>query len=196
MRLVKSNSDFFSSVEHALTGIDPKWREYTGGLIVGSHEPANLQEKLDLIQRAREDKVPLLGICLGLQLMLVEYARNVLRLDANSTEIEPETPHPVIIKMPSMRVGIRPVTYKDTTTQESHWHNYRFNTDYNDMFKDWELVFSGEVLELARLKGHPYFMGTQFHPEYQSSSEKPHPILKEFIEKCKATAAGPRLLGR
>lgn len=181
MELIKAKSDFYTSVEKALQEIDPNWQKYPGLIVVGSHALENVEEKLQKIQEARATGTPFLGICFGFQLMLIEYARNVLGIkDATSEEIGPGTP--IITKMPSLRVGLLPAAKQ----MESFWHNYKFNPLFTfDYREKWRLAFQDDVLVLAYLKSHPYFMGVQFHPEYQSTKDKPHLILKEFIHVCK-----------
>jgi CTP synthase len=120
---------------------------------------------------------------MGFQLSIIEFARNVVGLvDANSTEIDPDTTAPVVEKMDALRVGMRPVGSR----MESFWHNYAVNEQFLDIFinNGWNFVKS-EVIAQGRLNGPKYFLGTQYHPEYQSTKEKPHPILKEFIEYAK-----------
>ncbi len=185
MEIVKSESDFYISVEKALDEIDSKWRDYKGVIVLGSHAPTDIEEKIRLIKEARENNVPCLGICMGMQLMAIEYARNILGiLDATSEEIGPGTP--IIKKLPEMRVGIRPVVWKGKTSMESHWHHYGFNNEFYAMFGDWEMVFTDRIAEVMQLKtGHPFMVGLQFHPEYQSSKKHPHPLLANFIAACK-----------
>ena len=185
---MSSENDFDTSVLKALEEIDPEYHKYHGLLAVGSHTPVDLDFKLEKLKEARENKIPTLGICLGMQMMVIEYARNILRLQlANSTEVDPKSKYQVIHKLNKLRVGIKPVIWNNIKTMESHWHNYWFNNYYKDRYmEDWDMSFSGGILEVMRLKGHPHFLGIQFHAEYQSSKEKPHPILVEFVEQCKS----------
>ena len=189
MKLIVSRSDFVTSVFEALDNIDTKWHKYNGLILVGTHAPKknDIEEKIDAIRKARESGLPFLGICFGFQLMLIEYARNVLGIkEATTKELYPNTKEPVIAKLPALRVGIRPVTWQGETRMESHWHKYAFARRYAERFSsDWELSFTDGILEVARLRDNNFFMGTQFHPEYQSSKSNPHPILKEFINECK-----------
>lgn len=197
MRLVKSENDFYTSLEKALGEIDPDYWNYPGVIVMGTHGPMEVDEKLEEIKKAREEGIPFLGICFGLQMAVVEYARNVLGLKgANSTEIDLKTPHPVITKLPELRVGIYGVHWPSFGSRmESHWHNYAFNKKYDAEFqKDFYVSYTNDVAEIMQLRDHPFFMLMQFHPEYESSKSKPHPILKEFIEKCKDfSVAGPNL---
>jgi CTP synthase len=186
MLISNLKTDFHTTVEKALYEIDPDFDRYDGLIITGSHAPEDIDSKIQLIKYAREEKVPFLGVCMGMQLMMIEYARNVLGIkDATTEEVGSGTP--IIVKMPQLRVGMKNVMGK----MESHWHNYKFNPLYSFEFqKDWHLVYDTEigkdiVLEIATLDPHPYFTGVQFHPEYQSSKQKPHPILLRFLQACK-----------
>lgn len=178
--------------------IDPEYKKYPGVIITGTHQPLDWERKLEMIQLAREHNVPFLGICMGMQLMLVEYAKNVINMvDANSEEIDKDCLHPVVIKMDHLRVGIKPVQMKNPVTgeeyesMESHWHNYKFNDKYTEIYEHngMEFIFTDDggvsVAEVAILKGRPSFIGVQFHPEYQSSKKKPHPLLVEFLNVCR-----------
>ncbi len=184
MDFVKSDGDFTTSTEKALTEIDPKWKKYPGVIVFGTHGFKDVEKKLELIRKAREKKIPFFGECAGFELMAIEYARNVLGLeDANSTEIKPLCADPVIHKCKELRVGI----FDADGRKESFWHNYKFNPYYLDKFYKggWTISTQGDVVVRMELGGHPFFVGTQYHPSYQSSKEKPHPILKRFIEKCR-----------
>ncbi len=177
MEIIKTDNDFTTTVEKALDEINKNWRNLPGVVVAGSHTPILVEEKIELIRKAREANLPFLGLCMGFQLMLIEYARNVLDIkDATSEEIGQGSP--IIKKMPKLRVGLFPVG----DGMESFWHNYKFNPIYTfDFRKDWKLVFEQEVLVVAKLKENKFHIGTQFHPEYQSSKDKPHLILKEFL---------------
>ncbi len=169
--------------------------------------------KVQAIQYAREHNIPFLGLCYGMQMAAVEFARNVLGLkNANSSEVDPNTEHPVIHIMPdqeqriikreyggTIRLGSYPCRikegtkliniYQKTDINERHRHRYEFNNDYRDMFETQGLVFSGlspdgKLVEALELPNHPFFVATQFHPEYQSSFEKPHPLFVAFFSAC------------
>lgn len=187
--IVHSENDFITSVEKSLKEIDPYWQDYQGVLVVGSHSPTNIDEKIDLLRGAREANIPALGICMGMQLMAVEYARNKLGLlEAQTEEVNPHTPVNIITKMPELRVGVKEVTWNGKKTQESHWHNFKFNTDYTRFFKDdWEMSETDGIIEVMKLKDHLFYTGVQFHPEYNSTIGKPHWVLREFINACKLT---------
>jgi CTP synthase len=195
-----------------------------GGIIVpGGFGGRGVRGKLLAIQYCRERKIPYFGLCYGMQLAVVEFARNVLKLkNADTTEINPKTPHPVIDIMPeqkknlaeknyggTMRLGSYPAVLKKDSVafsaysesrghklsvishlsiSERHRHRYEVNPDYIDRLEKKGLVFSGtspdkrlmEIMELPRDK-HPFFVGTQFHPELKSRPLAPHPLFREFV---------------
>lgn len=152
---MKILNDFNTSVERALSEIDPKWRNYDGLIICGTHTPHNVEQMIDEIAHARESGRPFLGICFGHQLASIEYARNVLGIkDATSEEIGDGTR--VVKKRPEFKVGLH--------EGETWWSGY-------DVAIDW--------------KKPDNFITCPFHPEYQSTKKKPHPLLVEFINLCK-----------
>ena len=155
-------NDFSTSVRKALDEIDPNWDQYEGLIICGTHTPQDTEKIISTIHLARTTHTPTLGICAGLQLMAIEYSRNVLGIeDATSEEFGEGTF--VVEKLPALNVGLK--------DGESYWNNYAVRPDILEkMAKD---LFS------------PKFMGVQFHPEYQSSSHKPHKLLLTFINECK-----------
>lgn len=189
MIITHTETDFKTSVEKALEEIDPAYRSYEGIIVTGSHAPQEVEEKLALINRARTENIPFLGICMGFQLAAIEWVRDIAKLDrANSTEIDKDTPNPVVVKMNERHTGIRPVSWFDgTTSYESHWHGYALNPYYLRYFPQelWEVSLGEHAVEMLRYKPHPYFWGTQFHPEYESSKDKPHKLLVEFIKAAK-----------
>jgi len=164
--------------------------------------------KIAAVRYARERQIPYLGICFGMQQAVVEFARNVAGLgDAASTECEPETPHPVIDFLPeqrsietkgaTMRLGTYPCVlaggtraraiYGRDEIQERHRHRYEFNPDYRESLEKAGLVFSGtspdgRLVEIVELADHPFFVGAQFHPEFQSRPFTPHPLFRAFVE--------------
>ena len=174
-----------------------------------------VEGKIMAVKYARENKIPFLGICLGMQCAVVEFARNVLSLhNANSTEINSNTPHPVISMMEeqkklknmggTMRLGsykcniktgsLLEKIYGEQVILERHRHRYEFNNQYKKDFENNGLVFSGEnaenqLMETIELTDHPWFIGVQYHPEYKSTVEKPHPLFIGFvnavIKECK-----------
>ena len=188
---------------------------YDGVLIPGGFGSRGVEGIISAIRYAREHKIPFFGLCYGMQLMVVEYARNVASLkNAHSVEVKPKTKYPVIDIMPeqkeliknghmggTMRLGGYPAklkkdtiaygAYKANNIRERHRHRYEVNPEYTILLEDKGLVFSGtspdgRLMEIAELskKEHPFFLGTQFHPEFQTSPTNPHPLFLEFIEAC------------
>ncbi|WP_416198758.1 MAG: CTP synthase [Sporanaerobacter sp.] len=182
-----------------------------GILVPGGFGDRGVDGKICAIKFARENKVPYLGICLGMQLAVVEFARNVAGLkDAHSSELNPNTNYPVIDLMPeqrdidemggTMRLGLYPCklkegtkafeAYKDELIYERHRHRYEFNNEYRDTFIENGLVVSGtspdeRLVEIVELKDHPWFVAVQFHPEFKSRPTRSHPLFREFIKACK-----------
>jgi CTP synthase len=166
--------------------------------------------KLKAIEVVRKKKIPFFGICLGMQCAVVEFARNILKLqDAQSTEWSGETQHPVIDIMPeqknikkkggTMRLGsydckLSPRSkasriYGERIINERHRHRYEFNNAYLDKFEQKGFKATGinpdtNLVEIVELRGHPWFVGVQFHPEYKSRVERPHPLFLSFTEAC------------
>jgi CTP synthase len=179
-----------------------------GILCPGGFGPRGAEGKIKAIQYAREHKVPYLGICFGFQLAVVEYARHLLgAAKANSTELDPGTPDPVIDLLPeqkgiqemggTMRLGGSPVLVQDRTLahrlygmamiRERHRHRYEVNPEYIPRLEKAGLVFSGKhtnnvLMEVAELHDHPYFIGTQYHPEFKSRPERPAPVFLGLVE--------------
>ncbi|MCB8999627.1 MAG: CTP synthase [Bacteroidales bacterium] len=166
-----------------------------------------IEGKIMAVQYARENKVPYLGICLGMQCAVIEFARNILELkDAHSTEMTRMTAHPVIDLMEeqkgvtekggTMRLGGYPCdikegtlaskVYKEVHIRERHRHRYEFNNDYLAQFESHGMIASGinpdsQLVEIMELPAHPFFIGVQFHPEYRSTVLNPHPLFINFI---------------
>lgn len=192
-----------------------KLSKYDGILVPGGFGETGVEGKIKVIEYARVNKIPYFGICYGMQLMVIEYARNVLGLkDAHTVEINPKTENPVIDIMPdqkrkleikdfgaSMRLGsydailqkgtIAFSAYKKQKISERHRHRYEVNPEYVEMLEKSGLVFSGKspngvLMEIAELpkKDHPFFLGTQFHPEFLARVLDPHPIFSEFVKVC------------
>lgn len=183
-----------------------------GGILVpGGFGERGVEGKLLAIRYARENKIPYFGICLGMQCAVIEFARNVLGYkDAHSTEFDPESPYPVISLMEeqtaivnkggTMRLGAYPCklregsliaeAYMQQVIQERHRHRFEFNNKYRSAFENAGLRLTGlspdetlvETVELDR-NVHPFFVGTQYHPEFKSKPLSPHPLFKRFIEK-------------
>jgi len=184
------------------------WRrlERAGGVIVpGGFGTRGTQGKVDAVQYAREHDCPFLGLCLGFQLAVVEYARNAAGLvGAHSAEFDEDTPHPVVDLLPEQKrvddmggtmrlgayeTGIEPGTlaadlYGDVCT-ERHRHRYEVNPEYHDALEEAGLVFSGRVerrIEILELSDHPYFIGTQFHPEFRSRPQRASPPFVGLLD--------------
>ena len=182
-----------------------------GILVPGGFGERGIEGKIAAIQYARVNHVPFLGICLGMQLAVVEYARNVVGLDgAHSAEIDEKTPYPVIDLMPeqkdienkggTMRLGLYPckiapdtfieTAYGEKLVYERHRHRYEMNNQYRDQLIESGLVISGlspdELLvEAVEIKDHPWFVGVQFHPELKSRPTNPHPLFRDFVGASK-----------
>lgn len=176
--------------------------EADGILIPGGFGSRGTEGKVEAIKHARENKVPFLGVCLGFQLANVEFARNVLGMgDANSTEFDPHTAHPVVDLLPeqknvtkkgaTMRLGAQQILvekgsvawqlYRESEIMERHRHRYEINPHYIDMIQEKGLKFTGKSadgkrMEIAELQGHPFFVGSQFHPEFKSRPGRPAPL--------------------
>ncbi len=183
-----------------------------GVLVPGGFGDRGIEGKIEAARFARESKTPFLGLCLGMQIATIEFARNVCGLErANSTEFDPETPHPVIWileeqkevtqKGASMRLGMWPTVlapdslahhvYGKPEVSERHRHRYEFNAAYRDAMQEKGFVISGtspdgRLVELIEVKDHPWFMACQFHPEFQSKPNRPHPLFRAFIAACLA----------
>ncbi|MCX5906712.1 MAG: CTP synthase [Deltaproteobacteria bacterium] len=181
--------------------------EADGILVPGGFGERGIEGKIRAVNYAREMFIPYLGICLGMQLAVVEFARNICDLEgANSREFDPQTPHPVIDLMPeqlnvtnkggTMRLGAYPAVlqegslahqaYQDVQVSERHRHRYEVNNDYREVLAEKGLTFSGlspdgNLVEISELKDHPWFLGCQFHPELKSRPHSPHPLFREFI---------------
>ncbi len=192
------------------TNVAEKLQGLDGVLVAPGFGERGVEGKIKAIQYIRENKIPFLGICLGLQCAVIEFARNVLQLkEAHSTEMEPETPHPVIDRMENqknitqlggtMRLGsftcqlqqgskARQV-YKKQVITERHRHRWEFNNQYLADFKKAGMIASGvnpdsSLVEVMELTDHPWFIGTQFHPELKSTVLKPHPLFVGFVKAC------------
>ena len=183
-------------------------KDADGILVPGGFGNRGVEGKILAARYARENKVPYFGICLGMQIAVIEYARNVLGLEkAHSTELDPNTPYGVINLMPeqadidemggTMRLGLYPCkiaentkayeAYQDELIFERHRHRYEFNNEYREKMIEKGMVLSGispdeRLVEIIELKDHPWFVGCQFHPEFKSRPNRPHPLFKDFIK--------------
>ena len=186
--------------------------ELDGIVVPGGFGYRGVEGKILAARYAREHRVPYLGLCLGMQVMCIEFARYVLGSDEpNSTEFDPQTPHPVIDLMPdqkgivelggTMRLGAYPCklvpntrayeAYKVELVYERHRHRWEFNNAYREVLGNAGMVFSGlspdgRLVEIAELADHPFMVGTQFHPEFKSRPNRPHPLFVAFLEAAKA----------
>ena len=184
-----------------------KLKSLDGILVAPGFGERGFEGKVATVKYARENKVPFFGICLGMQVAVIEFARNVLSLEqANSTEMDPATPHPVIALMEeqkkidqmggTMRLGSyacdlkkgskAALAYGKTKIQERHRHRYEFNNTYLEQLEAKGMIASGKnpktgLVEIVELKNHPWFVGVQFHPEYKSTVLKPQPLFVDFI---------------
>ncbi|MEJ2549347.1 MAG: CTP synthase [Anaerolineales bacterium] len=197
--------------------------EMADGVIVpGGFGSRGIEGKIAAAHYARENKIPYLGLCLGMQVMVIEFGRYVLGSeDVNSTEFNINTPHPVIDLLPeqrgigdmggTMRLGLYPCVLKRGTiakhayncnrVEERHRHRFEFNNTYREIFGEHGMVFSGlspddRLVEIAELKDHPFMLGCQFHPEFLSRPNRPHPLFKAFLEAVAAKAEARMKVGK
>ncbi|MBT5740387.1 CTP synthase (glutamine hydrolyzing) [Candidatus Woesearchaeota archaeon] len=222
-----SYASIIKALEHAGTHlgvkVELKWIETTNlvssevsellsdvaGIIVpGAFGKRGAEGKISCIKHARENNLPYFGLCYGFQMAVIEFARNVCGLEnANSTEIDPKTPYPVIEILPeqqrietlggNMRLGGHDVEikteskvnqyYNNTLIRERFRHRWECNHEYLQQLEEHGLIFSGkavgqEIMQILELKGHPFFIGTQFHPEYLSRPLQPHPLYINFLK--------------
>jgi CTP synthase len=207
---VKVEAVHSESLEGEKGYIESVLSSYDGILVAPGFGDRGIEGKINAIRFAREKKVPWFGICLGLQCAVIEYARNVLKLqDAHTTEIEHNTPHPVIGLMSdqkevtnkggTMRLGayecklkkgsLAHEAYGHKRVFERHRHRYEINNEYVEDLKEGGMIPTGvnpksNLVEVMEIKDHPWFVGVQFHPEYKSTVETPHPLFVAFLEAC------------
>lgn len=184
------------------------FKDINGILIPGGFGKRGIEGKIETVKYARENKIPFLGICLGMQCAVIELARNVINLEgANSSEFDPKTPFPVIdllleqkkikIKGGTMRLGAYSCKlekdslafkiFNQEMIYERHRHRYEFNNSYKNDFSKYGIKFSGlnqdlNLVEIIELPNHPWFIGVQFHPEFKSRPNRAHPLFREFIK--------------
>jgi CTP synthase len=190
-----------NSMAHELSGLD-------GILVAPGFGERGIEGKVDAIRYARENDIPFLGICLGMQMAVIEYSRNVLGIpDANSTEMKPNTPHPVINLMEdqknitnkggTMRLGawkckleagsIVGSCYDSEVISERHRHRYEYNNVYREQLEAAGMKATGinpetGLVEIVEIPSHPWFVGVQYHPEYKSTVANPHPLFISFVK--------------
>ena len=197
------------NAEEVLRGCD-------GILVPGGFGDRGIEGKISAVRWAREQKVPFFGICLGMQMAVVEFARHVAGMaGAHSSELDPETPYPVIDLMPeqrdvtdkggTMRLGAYPCkivaegsstqkAYGEPVIYERHRHRYEFNNQFREQLTAAGLILAGtspndRLVEVVELPDHPWFVGVQFHPEFKSRPNKAHPLFRDFIAAAKAQRA-------
>ncbi|MBX2827873.1 MAG: CTP synthase [Flavobacteriaceae bacterium] len=190
-----------NNMEETLKGLD-------GILVAPGFGERGIEGKIDAVRYARENNLPFLGICLGMQMAVIEYSRNVLGLEgANSVEMNPDTPHPVIDLMEeqkhitnmggTMRLGawkcnlvpntIVAEVYGESSILERHRHRYEYNNQYQEQLESAGMKTTGmnpetELVEIVEIPTHPWFVGVQYHPEYKSTVANPHPLFVGFVK--------------
>jgi CTP synthase len=203
-----------TDLEHGAAKTAKILKGFNGVLVPGGFGHRGIEGKIEAIRHAREHKVPYFGVCLGMQTMALEYARNVLGLKgANSTEFDSATPYPVIAMLEeqknvksmggTMRLGAYPCrvaknsraagAYGEKVIFERHRHRYEFNNEYREAFSKSGVFFSGvspdgSLVEMMELREHPWMLGVQFHPEFKSKPTLAHPLFKAFIKASLAKA--------
>jgi CTP synthase len=189
-------------------------KEVDGIIVPGGFGSRGIEGKIQAARFARQEKVPYFGLCLGMQLMVIEFARTTLgNEEANSTEFDRSTPHPVIDLMPdqrdiadmggTMRLGLYPCrlqpgtcagnAYQADLVNERHRHRFEFNNAYREALQKGGMCFSGvspdgRLVEIAEIADHPFMLGTQFHPEFLSRPNRPHPLFVGFLEAVREKA--------
>jgi CTP synthase len=184
-------------------------------LIPGGFGERGVEGKVEAARIARTEGIPYLGICLGMQIAVIEFARNMAGMDgANSAEFDPETPHPVIDLLPeqkeisdmggTMRLGADPVKvhegtraldiYDEAVIYKRHRHRYEVNNLLRARLEESGLVISGtspdeRLVEMVELPDHPFFVASQFHPEFNSRPNRPEPLFREFIKAAARVAS-------
>jgi len=203
------NADDFENGKQSLGML----KNYDGIIVPGGFGERGIEGKISAIKYARENEIPFLGLCLGMQMAVIEFARNVCNMqDANSTEIDSKTKYPVIDFIPqqkeqiknknyggTMRLGAYPCklkngtisrkAYKRDVIEERHRHRYEFNNDFKDVLEEHGLTIAGinpeqNLVEIIEIKNHPFFVGVQFHPEFLSRPLNAHALFKAFIKRC------------
>ncbi len=208
---VKIDVKYIDSEEITNKNVKEKLKGIDGIVVPGGFGNRGIEGKIETIKYARENKVPFLGICLGMQMAVVEFARNVLKLeDVNSEEFEPECKNPVIHIMTdqkvvtrkggTMRLGSYPCkikegtlanrVYKEININERHRHRFEYNNDYREKMEKAGLTISGTspdgtLVEMVEIENHPFFIASQFHPEFKSRPDKPAPLFVALVKAAK-----------
>lgn len=204
---VKVNVRLIDSEEITADNAAAHLSDCDGAIVPGGFGERGVEGKIQAIRYLRENNRPFLGICLGMQVAVVEFARHVLGIaDASSSELDADTENPVIHIMPeqeevtekggTMRLGLYPCTLKEGSISrglygeelvyERHRHRYEFNNQYRDLCEQNGMVIAGvspdkRLVEIVELKGHPWFVGVQFHPEFKSRPNRPHPLFEGLV---------------
>ncbi len=205
------NLQWVHSEELERDGGEALLRQAQGIIVPGGFGVRGIEGMVKAANYARENKIPYLGLCLGMQVMVIEFARHILGSDKpNSTEFDADTPYPVIALLPeqraiknkggTMRLGVYPcrltndshaaTAYGQKLVYERHRHRYEFNNEYRDILAQAGMVYSGlspdnNLVEICELKYHPWMVGCQFHPEFGSRPGRPHPLFLGFIATAK-----------
>ncbi len=203
----KVNIKWINAGELVDADINDYLSDVDGIIVPGGFGKRAIEGKIRAITYARENNIPYLGLCLGMQLATIEFARNVCNLEgANSTEMDPNTKYPLIDYLPeqyeginmggTLRLGLYDCKIKEGTIaykaygkeliQERHRHRYEFRNEYKDILSECGFVFSGinpknNLVEMIELKDHIFFVATQFHPEFLSRPQRPHPLFRDFV---------------
>ena len=190
------------------SNVADKLKGVQGVIVPGGFGPRAMEGKIATIQYVREQNIPYLGLCLGMQMAVVEFARHVVGLDAHTTELDESTSHPVIDYLPEQYAGIdyggtlrlglydceiqegtlAHKVYQTTAIKERHRHRYEFNNAYKQQLEEKGMVFSGVnpqtgLAEIIEIPSHPFFIAGQFHPEFLSRPNRPHPLFLAFVKE-------------
>lgn len=205
---VKVNINWIHSEDLTIEDVPGKLKNLNGILVAPGFGERGIEGKIEAVKYARENKIPFFGICLGMQMAVIEFSRNVLGLkEANSTEMNSDTPYPVIDLMEeqksitnyggTMRLGAWECELKENSKvkgiynneliSERHRHRYEFNNDYLEKLENTGMIATGynpetKLVEVIEIPSHPWFIGVQFHPEYKSTVLNPHPLYVDFVK--------------
>jgi CTP synthase len=208
VEVINIHSEFITE-----SNVDEKLSNLDGLLVAPGFGHRGIEGKILAVKYAREHKLPFFGICLGMQMSVIEFGRNVLQLKAHSTEMDPQCQDPVIDLMEeqkkvtdkggTMRLGSYPcdiqagslaeAIYGSQHINERHRHRWEFNNKYLQQYENAGMIASGrnpesKLVEIVELKGHPFFVGVQYHPELKSTVENPHPLFVHFVKAAKENA--------